>query len=56
MIQRVLRVLKVVTAIIRTVPEVTQAKSILHDGIQDTLKVTLGLFRVYISYPSMYII
>ncbi|KAM9990317.1 hypothetical protein ACTFIY_006366 [Dictyostelium cf. discoideum] len=51
LIQRVLRVLKVVTAIIRTVPEVTQAKSILHDGIQDTLKVTLGLFRVYIGYP-----
>ncbi|EFA83983.1 exportin 6 [Heterostelium album PN500] len=52
-IQRVQKVLKILTTIITSVPDSNQAKGILHDAIQDTLQVTLGLFRIYINNPDI---
>eukprot|EP01132_Coremiostelium_polycephalum_P005080 gene5080-6324_t len=39
--------------IIKTVPDVSTAKGILHDGIQDTLHVTLVLLQCYIGNPTV---
>ncbi|EGC34136.1 hypothetical protein DICPUDRAFT_48539 [Dictyostelium purpureum] len=52
---QVLRVLKIMKAIIKSVPEATMARGILHDGIQDTLLIILSLFRIYINYPVVLI-
>ncbi|GAM29156.1 hypothetical protein SAMD00019534_123320 [Acytostelium subglobosum LB1] len=52
-IQRVQRVLKILTAVIKSVPDSNLAKGILHDAIQDTLGVTLGLFRIYVNKPDI---
>eukprot|EP01133_Synstelium_polycarpum_P006911 gene6911-8036_t len=52
-IKRVQRVLRTITAIIKAVPDLSTAKGILHDAIQDTLQVTLALFRIYLNYPDV---
>ncbi|EGG20324.1 exportin 6 [Cavenderia fasciculata] len=52
-IQRIQKTLNIVTSIMKTVPDVTMAKGILHDAIQDILPVTLRLFVVYINVPSV---
>jgi len=52
-IERIQKILGILTSIIKTSPEASVAKGILHDGISDTLPVTLGLFKVYVCYPKV---
>ncbi|KYQ91032.1 exportin 6 [Tieghemostelium lacteum] len=52
-VQRVHRTLKILKGIIRSVPDLSMAKGILHDAIQDTLPMTLELVGIYSKRPDV---